>query len=366
MRKFIALMVATVICIMSLSACNNKKDDIPDGLQIGYESRDDGYIFYVPENWAVVNGGDVAGAKVSVINNTSVTFTKADMPNEEIPLYFESSLNDFPTVIKDTMNILLRDKECTFGNSGGKAYKYIYTYKYENRDYACMQILLTNNDCFYIFTYTSHGDPDDSGSAYSQYLSSVQLAIDNFKFTEAGEKAQASYEKDADGYNMVSDPTLAGFSLYLPEEYEVIYSSGFVKATINDSANILLSKATQTGVGIMDYLKIRKDDISKFATDFTDVRITLATDVNTESEVYKNWSFDVMPEKDENLCFGNLEKNSILSYEYKYTFNGEVYHVYQVMGVDRYNGYVFTYTALEGEYENHIEKIKNILKKVNF
>ena len=366
MKKFVALMLAAVICLMSLSGCNKKGDDTPDGLQIGYENTEDGYVFYVPENWAVVNGGDVAAAKVSVINNTSISFVKGEMPKEEIPLYFEESLKDFPAVVKDTMNILQRDKECTFGNASGKAYKYIYTYRYEERDYCCMQILLTHGDGFYIFTYTSYGNPEDSGSTYSQYLSSVQLAIDSFKFTESTEKAPINYEKDGDGYNMVSDPTLAGYSLYLPESYEVIYSSGFVKAKISSGANISISKATQTGVGIMDYLKIRKDDLSKFTTDFSDIKISLATDVNTESEIYKNWSFDVMPEKDESLCFGNLEKNSILSYEYTYTFNENVYHVYQVMGVDRYNGYVFTYTALEGEYENHIDEIKNILKKVNF
>lgn len=366
MKRFIALMLVALICLICLSGCNNKNSDVPEGLQIGYENPDDGYLFYVPENWAVVNGGDVAAAKVSVINNTSVSFAKADMPKAEIPLYFEESLKDFPGVIKDTMSIILRDKECTFGNANGKAYKYIYTYKYENRDYACMQILVTHGDGFYIFTYTSYGDPNDSASTYAQYLESVQLAIDNFKFTAVSQSNPVTYEKDADGYNMVSDPTLAGYSLYLPEDYEVIYSSGFVKAKISSGANLTMSKATQTGVGIMDYLKIRKDEISTFATDFKDIRICLATDVNTESDIYKSWSFDVMPEKDDSLCFGNLEKNSILSYEYSYSFNGETYHVYQQMGVDTLNGYVFTYTALESEYASHIEEIKNILKKVNF
>lgn len=366
MKKLVAFMLTAVICILSLSGCNSKKNDIPEGLQVGYESLEDGYIFYVPENWAIVNGGDIAAAKVSVINNTSVSFAKAEMPKNEIPLYFEESLQDFPAVIKESMNILLRDKECSFGNANGRAYKYVYTYKYEDHDYACMQILLTHDDRFYIFTYTSYGDVNESSSTYAQYLESVQLAIDNFKFTEKGETSPSSYEKDADGYNLVSDPTLSGFSLYLPDGYEVIYSSGFVKAKISEGANLSLSKATQTGIGIMDYLKIRKDDLSKFTTDFSDIDICLATDVNTESQIYDNWSFDVMPRKDESLYFGNLDQGGILSYEYKYTFSGNVYQVYQVMGVDKYNGYVFTYTALEGEYESHIEEIKNILKKVNF
>ena len=130
MKRFLALSLALIISISALSGCN-KQSDLPEGLQIGYENTADGYIFYVPENWSVVNGGDVAAAKVSVINNTSISFTKGEMPDSEIPLYFEKSLADFPSVIRDTITITVRDKECGFGNANGKAYKYIYTYTYE-------------------------------------------------------------------------------------------------------------------------------------------------------------------------------------------------------------------------------------------
>jgi hypothetical protein len=46
--------------------------------------------------------------------------------------------------------------------------------------------------------------------------------------------------------------------------------------------------------------------------------------------------------------------------------NGEAYHVYQLMGVDSRNGYVFTYTATEAEYEKNIDEVKKIIKKVRF
>lgn len=367
MRKTLILMLVIAAMTLSLFGCTNEADEAPDGLQVCINNESEGFVFYAPENWAIINSGDVWAAKVSAVNSTSISFVEAEMPIGTIPEYFEKSLGDFTDNIKNTLNVTLRDSACTFGNANGEAYKYIYTYKYQEYDVVCMQILLTHGESFYIFTYTSFGDPADESSTYRQYLDAVQLAIDNFRFIEKSEVGEETmYEKDADGYNMVSNETLAGFSLYLPDYYKVVYSSGFVKAKISEGANLSLSKATQTGVGIIDYLKLRKDELSDFATDFTDVKIEIATEIDPDGEIYKNWKFDVLPEKNEGLTFGDLEKNRIILYEYKYTFNGKVYCVYQMMGVDNLNGYVFTYTALEEEYNEHIDEIKIILEKVRF
>ena len=366
MRKFLILILSISLVALVLCSCD-KKDDVPEGLQLVTSSEEGGYKFYAPDGWMNVNTTGIAGAKVSSLNNTSITFTEAKMPVGTIPEYFNASLSEFSGKIKESMTITLRDEVCSFGNANGEAYKYIYTYKYEDYDFACMQILLTHDDSFYIFTYTSYGDVADETSTYRQYLDDVQLAIENFLFTEKSGKTDApSYEKDGDGYNLVSDSALSGFKLYLPDEYEVIYSDAYVKARISDGANLSLSKATQTGIGIFDYLEHRKNDMSPFTTDFTDVKITVATEINTNSDTFADWSFDVMPEYDSSLKFGNLESAKIVSYEYKYSFNGKVYHVYQIMGVDRFSGYVLTYTALNGEYSEHIEKIKTILEKVEF
>ena len=367
MKKTLILMLTFVFALFLLFGCTDSKGEAPEGLQICMKNDSDGYIFYAPENWAIINGGDVAAAKVSAINSTSVTFAKAEMPDCSIPEYFEASLNDFTDNIKSSMNITLRDEACSFGNADGEAYKYIYTYRYQEKDVGCMQILLTHQEKFYIFTYTSFGDINDESSTYRIYLDSVQLAIDNFTFTEETEESQPTvYEKDADGYNLVSDETLAGFSLYLPEDYKVVYSSGFVMAKISGGANITLSKATQTGIGIIDYLELRKERLQGFTDSFTDIKIALATEVNTESESFADWKFDVLPEQDQSLVFGDLEKNRIISYEYEYIFNENTYRVYQIMGVDNLNGYVFTYTALADEYDAHINEIKTILEKVRF
>ena len=365
MKKILAILLIVISLSTLLISCDKSGESVPEGLQIVKISEEGGYKFYGPEHWSIINTNDVAATKVSPVNNTSMTFTEAAVPVGTIPEYFEDSLSQFPESIKSTMTITLRDEKCTFGNAK-EAYKYIYTYKYEDYDFACMQILLTHDDRFFIFTYTSYGDINDSESAYNLYLDKVQQSIDAFLFTERKEKSPVSYEKDADGYNLVSDRVLAGFDLYIPSDYEVVYSSGYVKAKISDGANISLSKATQTGISIVDYLKNRKSELQRFVSDFTDVKIAFATEFNIESEVFKNWAFDVMAEHDSSISFGNLKKNAIAAYEYTYVFDGKTYCVYQVMGVDSFNGYVFTYTALESEYSTHIDEIKTILTKVNF
>ena len=369
MKKISALFLIIVLGASMLFSCGNKEEEAPEGLQVVKISEEDGYKFYGPSGWSIVNTDEIAATKVSPVNNTSMTFTEADMPVGTIPEYFEASLSEFPASIKDTMKITLRDEKCIFGNADGEAYKYVYTYKYTDNgkeyDFACMQILLTHDSRFFIFTYTSYGDVEDESSSYNLYLEKVQLSIDNFTFTKRQPSPAKTYEKDADGYNLVSDRALAGFDLYLPDDYDVVYSNAYVKAKISDGANISLSKATQTNVTITDYLKMRKDDLSKFVTDFTDIKITLPEKLDPNGETLKNWQFDVMPEYNANLKFGDLSDGSV-AYEYTYVFNGQTYHVYQITGVDRFNGYVFTYTALEGEYNEHIDEIQTIIEKVRF
>ena len=369
-RKLTVFALIMLLGLFVFCACKNKGDEAPEGLQVIKASESDGYIFYGPEGWTVANTADVAGAKVFATSRMrpSITFTEANMPETTIPEYFADSLAEFPAAISDTMVIHLRDEVCLFGNANGendKAYKYIYTYKYDDLDVACMQILLTHNGKFYIFTYTSFGDVNDENSYYRKYLDKITLSIENFTFTEASaEQSQPEYERDSDGYILVSDYKLSKFSLYVPDNYEVVYSSGFVKVKISDSANISLTRPTNTNVSILNYLVDRKNSLKSFTTDFEDVALVTATAIKDKDDpIYKE--FDCEAVYDSSLTFGDLGSR-VVSYEYKYTFNGQVYHVYQLMGVNRTDGFVFTYTALESEYYQHLEEIQTILEKVRF
>lgn len=351
MKKILLILAVLLIGALSLISCGSK-DDAPEGLQTADVREDAGYVFYAPENWSVINAESISAAKVSAINNTSITFTEAPVPATTLPEYFDESMASMPKAIADTLTVTVRDSKCNFGNADGECLKYVYTYKYEGYDFACMQILVNNGGKFYIFTYNSYGDVNSESSDYQSYLSAVQLAIDNFTFTEAkGDSGVQSYQKDADGYNMVSNKEISGFELYLPDTYTVLYSDAYVKAKITDGANISISKATSTGVSIADYWNLRKTKLSNFVSNIEEIAVNQVNDAaSAENKV----------------IFGDLDRAKVAAYEYKYTFNGNTYHVYQVMGVDVLSGYVFTYTALEDEYNTHIDEIKTILEKVRF
>ncbi len=380
MKRILLLLLTLIIAAAMLFSCDggNGEDKPPEGLELtrvisagGIDLyAAEGFKFYTPEGWstAAVKYDDdttVYTAKITNTSRTSITLVKADAPSTDIADYFTESMEKFPSEYTVTSEIAPSE----FGKAGSgadSAYKVIYTYKYNIFDYSkgensdidftCMQIFLYHGEDFYIFTYTAKGTPTNEGDDYQRYLEKVSLAASSFEFVEkSGESTDnAVYEKDEDGYNLVSDKKYAGFSLYLPDSYSVIDSSAYVSAKISDKANISLSKATDTGVDITEYWATRKGDLEKIYTDVTEI----AVNVKNADE----------PEKP--IVLGDLAKNNLRSFEYTYKYNEKTYHVLQIMGVQPSflsgYGYVFTYTAEESEYESHMEEIDTILEKVIF
>lgn len=374
MKKISALLLI-LICLIALCACGGDESGIepPEDMQVVSVSESDGYVFFGPEGWIIANQGDIAATYVTAINNTSVTFTKINMPEGEftrdtVKAYFDGRMSAFP--YEKTVSV---DAEaCNLGKSDAcadLAYKFVYTYTYGEYKVSVMQIIAKRGEDRFLLTYTSYGEVTDEASYYRTYLPKAQMVIDNLTFTEKksdGAAADKEYVKDADGYILVSDEALAGFSFYVPADYKVVDSSAFVTVKASENAVITLAKAGETGVGILDYLASRHDDMSAITENFTDIKVTVTTAVNTNTEYFKNWSITTLPELDETLKFGNLTAANTVAYEYAYTYHGVRYHVYQVLGVDRWNGYVLTYTATEDEYSTHLGELDTILEKVRF
>lgn len=374
MRNFLKAILIIIAVVLCFSACSKGDDDVPEGLQVVKVSETGGYKFFGPEDWVVSNDSDIAATYVSVSGKVmaSITFTEGEMPSESLEEYFESqkSLFAYDITLKETPKI-------TLGNASGETYAAIYTFKYGDADYACMQIFAKHGDAFYIFTYTAEGDPASEDSYYQKYVESARLSAESVKFTDKTPAAAGDgYEVGADGYKLVSDMETAGFELYVPGKYTVVSSDAHVSAKISDGANIFLSKATDTNVLVLDYIKMRKTELMKFAENVTDIKISLKTEYDPESSAFDGWNeiMDTMPAIDENMCFGNLDDNLIISYEYTYDVAGITYHVYQILGVNSgiFNtgigaaGYVFTYTATEEEYYNNIDEIQTILQRIKF
>ncbi len=353
MKRIIKALLAliTIFAILSLSSCGNG-DGAPDGMTLVKGSDSYGYYFYGPEEWVVANIGDIACTYASKIDLSSMTFVESEKPTGTIEEYFESEKAKFPYEISVSVNA----EKCNFGDADTLATKYVYSYSYKEISYTCMQIFVTHQDSFYIFTYTANNvETVDGETYYQRYLEKVTATIDAFKFTAKSHTNDVApeYEKDADGYILVSDKTLSGFDMYVPESYKVDYSSVMVSATHEDGSNINMSQATYTGVTNEDYWNARKTSISAFADKVTNSETGEMESSLKEIEVAKQIKLE--------------GTNWALVYEYTYTFEGVDYHVYQVLIVEsRVNGYVFTYTAKEENYEKHLSEAEKVLNKIDY
>ena len=397
MKKILCAVLAAIMLMTMLVSCGDDSEiEIPENMQLVKESKEDGFIFFGPSGWQIANQGDIASTFISSFNKTSITFAKAKMPvlltgpdtdesGKKIDYYkltFDAYMNDSSKSFGYEISpASLSGASTNFGATGAeadKAYEYSYEYTVDGSAYSCWQILAVKGEDFFIFTFTAPGKSSDSSSAFSNYLEKARLTAKNFKFTSKSEAsapaATPDYPKDADGYLLISNKTLSGFDLYVPDDYEVIDNSGLVSAKISEYANINVFKATDTGIGALDYMLRRRESIKAIADDgsFKDLELKVAERVDLDSDYFKDWDkkCSVLPEYDGNLKFGNSVAGQVVGYKYSYSHGGNDYVCYMIFGVSpgliSRAGYVFTYTTANGEYDTHWGEIKKILEKIEF
>ncbi len=350
MKKIYALLIL-IITVTALAAC--KSSDAPDGMQTVMGGDNIGYYFYAPEEWTVANLGEIATTYASSVDKTSATYIETEPPIGTVQEYFTESLKEFP----NAPSIIVYGETTTFGNSD-EAIEYVYDYIYDGKTYRTKQIFVSFEGRFGIFTFTAvriDGSEEESVSdtdKYEFYKEKLQLIIDNFKFvskTDSGNTDSHEYEKDADGYNLVSDAKISKFSLYLPESFKVNFSSGMVSASLEDGSNITMSRAVNTSYGetVGDYFEDRIKELEKIVSNFKAIEFS---DEDGEIKTIK-----------EDAVFGNAIRAA--SMEYTFVYNNEAYHVYQVCAITNSNAFVFTYTAKEDNYQKHLEIINKVCEK---
>ena len=370
-RIFAALLaLATLFSLLTLTSCK-KNDGVPDGMQLVRGGADVGYNFWGPENWIISNYGNISCTYVSSADKSSITFTEAEMPEVSVAEYFESEAEKFAYGI--TVNPDANGVDCNFGNAIKPAKKYVYTYDYnhysagvnEKVSYTCMQIFIVHEGRFYIFTYTAANTPRRGGdtSYYDYHLERVQKVIDEFRFIEKSSSTSAQeYEKDADGYMLISDKVLSGFKLYVPANYTVNFSSGTVVASAEDGANVAMSTLSYSAGNTEDYWYVKKESIKLIADKIVDDNgeeissfkaMTHLNDKGEPTEVFE-------------VTVGNAK--IARAFEYTYSLDGVEYHVYQVLmrkgGMLDKNVYTLTFTATGASYESHLAELQNILNKI--
>lgn len=366
MKKLLLISLLIITAAFLFTGCGDE-NDTPDGMQLIEGGDGKGYYFFAPEEWTKGTTMDgLAYTYASRTDRTSVSFFEIDPksfvkpdPNksdEEFFLteYFNSLKAEFPADSKP--NFTTNGENCLLGSGdtkADKAVKYIFDYlrtdpySNEQRRWAFTQILAVHDGRYYILTCAGSLDERSGDQTYFDYhLERFQSVIDNFRFVEnRGENEEKTeYTKDADGDILVSDKKLAEFTLYAPSDFELDYSSAIVSASHSDGSNITMTKATATGTTIKQYWQFRRDALDQYVDNITDIG-----------------------ENPRAIEFSNANNAALCEYTYEY--NGKTFRVYQIYCVSGKvikNGYIFTYTALEENYEKHFSDIERILKKVQF
>ena len=353
MKKAVSAILTLVIifCAFSLSSCN-KKDGVPEGMQLVRGGEDVGYNFYGPEEWVVANLGDISSTYASRIDTSGITFVEAVKPEGSVTEYFAEERTRFPYEI----TVSVDGESCAFGNATSYATKYVYSYTYKEVSYSCMQIFVENEGRFYIFTYTASNEERFDGKSYYEfYFDKVSEVIEKFEFTSKTETPTATpeYETDTDGYILVSDKTLCGFEMYVPADYRVDFSSAIVSVSTDDGVNVTLSETTYPATSQEEYWNNRKESIEAFADKIT----VNGEEVSSFRTIEEPKAIDVKG------------ADAAAAYEYSYKLDGVEYRVYQVLmrnGTIGGSVYVFTYTASGRAYEDHLDEMNKILGKIEF
>lgn len=339
MKKTLALLLTLTFLIIALAGCT-EPTDTPAGMQTVRGSDTLGYYLYVPDGWTLSSQGDIAAAYVSTIDNTSVTLVEATMPKVSTAEYFEAAKADFTFPI----NVTKENADFKLGNAE-EAKQFIYDYKYSDYSFRTMQVFAKFEGRFYIFTFTSQLTERADGVSYYDYHleNSLPSITENIKFVRKSGTLPTPEYPEVDGYLLVSDRALCGFDLYVPKEYAVDFSDGIVSASREDGSNVTVAKATMGGVPIDEYWEIRKGELETIFGTITEIEI-----------------------KHKSGNFGNLSEGTTSTFEYSYSHGGMTYHVYQLLGVDAFSGYVFTFTAPESVYGERIDEAIEIASRIKF
>ncbi len=391
MKKIgVLILVLTILAtsVLGLTSCSGGSD-IPDDMQLVAGGENLGYYFYAPEEWTVSNVAGIASAYASRVDRSSVSFAEV-YPRDFLPdgksandyffnSYFKDSLSEFtvtPTVSDPEGEIVFFGKE---GEAADAAKKYTFTLEYNQNNqltkYGFMQILIRKADRYYIFSYSASLE-ERSGTDvtyYDYYLgtddeedSKLKTVMNEFRFVnkvESDEKVE--YEKDSDGYLLISDSDIANFNLYVPESFKVDYSSGIVSATHADGTNINMTVTEGTNENVNTYMKNKLTRLSQIVGE---VEYDYQPDEENGGILYEDEEKTIPVIKYESIDFGGALRS--YAYEYTYSYNGESYYVYQVIAIDgwvmNYKGYVFTYVTNIENKEAHTEELQKILSKVDF
>ena len=192
MKKFL-LIIFALIAVMTLTACNKKDSDIPDGMQYFEKNGEDNegeigeneaidYRVYFPEGWICDRNDLVVSAHVSDEDRSNVS-VMAYTPSGDDYQYIQE--NSFEKWINESFKKSLENsfldyslveglKEAKLGEKDARSL--VYTVSVDSQTYKIKQLITNYKGNIYVLTYTS---PEES---YGANLEALDMIIKHFEF----------------------------------------------------------------------------------------------------------------------------------------------------------------------------------------
>lgn len=189
MKRILCLALA-LVSLFTLVACSREKGEAPVGMKNAASETADFYL-YVPDDWTVNTGKNdlMASARASDSDPSNVTmigFEDGQGDYEEIDEFWDYYKGEFESRIFDKVtdgesgksksSFKLTNNGEDILVDGKAAKKYEYSGKVAGSDFSYMQIIIKDNNIFYIFTFTS--TPDLYKEHKENYLKKIKDYIE--------------------------------------------------------------------------------------------------------------------------------------------------------------------------------------------
>ncbi len=376
--KRLCILLLALLSLVALVSCGDE-GAAPDGYYLASDPERDGCYFVVPDGWQTSRSSGILSAYVSNLNtaNVSVAFTETALSS--VSEYWDSHAGEFENDFDPGSYKFGEMKETKVG--GKTAYQYFYDASYEGVAFRFMQYIIPMGDtvkeglCLITCTGSLADNVSGSTDFEDQYETFLEM-VEAFRFSdkkpvEPGDQSVED-ENAPKGMKAVSRKGLLGFTFYVPEDWTVNLTGGYVQATPGDGTSLGVSAVDyENAYDKMAFYNLKLEDESRGFTllDYWNV-------VKAEYGAYFD-GFTVIEEpasqEGENGTTVEPVRRGDVSY-YRYVFEGvsrdQTFKVslYVFRETDSRTGkfYTLLYTATPETHAANLEEVEALLGEVRY
>jgi hypothetical protein len=360
--RYAAAVLAVLLLLVSLPACSGESE-IPSGYQYA-TCAGEYFRFFVPTQWTVNTGSGISGAYITI--DTAVSMQQVDFDAGQSGT---DSGDDTASDAEDSTGTL-EDFQQAYIREIGEMHDYAetdtpiattvddyraillrYTARVAGTLYKFRQVLCKVEGRFYVYSYSA---PTDKYDTYADIAEEIQEEIRFYHTPYEDGAATREIPDDVsapDGMKLVSTDAVA-YRFYVPVSWET---------DMENSANLVYmteadgSKSNVTMIGYMP------EDDGFSIDDYWDMCVKQYEDALPDFTV-----LSAAEDGDAGGESGKIGDRVAKLYTYTYTMGGYTYKVRQAVCTYSTMVYTMTYTALEQNFDSHLEDVNAMQEALVF